>query len=240
MQKITTLFSLGILVLALGGCSVFGIATQDDLDEALRNEAAQRRMMEDRLAALQNRLETVRDEIDSFSERFGPQITAMDAEIDTMAADLDDVYAGMEAASQQWDTLRSGMIADLDSLRAEFDGMQQEIVAVRSGVDSVTVHAEQAALRSREAIRVHYENLLAERERLTLRLQELDGHLQTLQPGEGAADGEGTLQSASPESNAAALPAGGRSDTAVETGRIEIRAVTPERTETGSTDQSRR
>lgn len=223
MQRTTAWIGLGAMLITLGGCSVFGIATKDELDQAMQREAAQQRILEDRLDAAQNRLAAVREDLDSLGQRLGPQIADLAGGIDDLAADLEAVRERMAVASAEWSSLRNTMIADLDTLNLAYDRMQQDVVSVRTGIDTVALRAARAELRSREALRIHYDNLVAERERLLLRLQELDAHLQEL---ESESDTE--LVPADPELSAAAGPAKTSSVVPVETGKIEIRTVKPE------------
>jgi chromosome segregation ATPase len=224
-QAITGVLLIATLF-AVGGCSVFGIATKDELDEAMRREAASQRILEDRMAALENRIASAREALEALDARIAPQIAEMNTEMNRLTQDVN-------FATEQWEAMRLGLVDDIATLRGEFDLVEAEVLGVREGIDLATSQAQLANNQSQEALQVHYDNLLAERARLQGRLAELEERLQ-------AWDEERAAQAAAPD-QIILEPAGAAAadPTPVETeeaGKIEIRAVTPEQPSTSSSE----
>jgi hypothetical protein len=216
---ITTLF-------ALSGCSVFGIATKDELDDAMRREAASQRILEDRMAALENRIASAREALEALDARIAPQIAEMNTEMNRLTQDVN-------YATEQWETMRLGLVEDIDALRGEFDLVEAEVLGVREGINLATSQAQLATTQSQEALQVHYDNLLEERARLQDRLAELELRLQTWETERAEPPAAPDQLILEPASNAATDPAPLETE---EAGKIEIRAVTPEQPTTSPSE----
>ncbi|MFO7652713.1 MAG: hypothetical protein R6X25_02720 [Candidatus Krumholzibacteriia bacterium] len=241
MLRIATAALLTGLLLAAGGCSVFGIATEDDLEEAMRRKEAQQRVLEDRVDALETRIASARTAIEDLEGSLQPRL----AELDTRLGDVDDRVATTTA---EWNVLREVLTVGMDTLRSEFDEVTAEVTSVRGDIDLATQEARRARSRSQEAMRVHYENLVAERDHLALRLQDLEAKLQEFPTLEAAeSDGIAGQDSAevrpagdgraARETAAAIVEPAGQEEPGK--GKVEIRVVTPEERERGREERRR-
>jgi len=245
MKRITTTALLLLVLLAVGGCSVFGIATRGELEEAMNREAVQQRVVEDRLDALQRRLATTQEELETIDQRLTPQVTALDAQVTEVATD-------METARLQWAAVRDALIAQLDSMQTEYAVLRTDVIMMRDGFGAVTADAQDAQVRSREAMQIHYDKTLAERHHLMMQLEQLDLELAAWQTDPAAmepltdpAAEQEIVPTSAPvgdEGRVIITPAGATPlenpfDDTLESGKIEIRAVEPEKpaTRTGGT-----
>ena len=157
-----SLLLVGVLVGMLGalaGCSVFGIATKGDLESRIeRQDEDLARRLDAQSAALDNRLAAV-----------SGRLVAMDRELDDAVDDLSDRSRRNEVA--------------VTEVRTRFESIQGQLQLALADLASVAAAAERAEAGSRQALRIHRDTLVAERDRLQDRLRELDVQLAALEPG---------------------------------------------------------
>jgi chromosome segregation ATPase len=165
------------LIIALGGCSVFGVATKNELEAAMSQQSVAQRETEARVTELTERLGEARDAVREVEKRLEPRLTALDSAMARTEQTVD-------RATQQWQSVQALLAADLDSVRAELAGISGEVAAMQRGVDamrqgmtSVRAQATSAQVRSREALRQQYEDLERERALLLGQLQDLEARL---------------------------------------------------------------
>jgi len=212
------------LILLLGGCSVFGVATKDELSAAMQQEAAANAATEARLAEIGDQVAVARAELERVERRLQPRIAGLDSAM-TRTEDR------VARATQEWRSLQALMAADLDSVRVELDVVTGEVAAmsrgmtsVREGMTLVRARATTAEEQSRESLRRQFETLQRERDHLLARLQDLEARLAAWP----ARDDSLRAAAAASEDAASEEPEPGRQQ-----GTIEIRpVVTPERDQT--------
>jgi chromosome segregation ATPase len=205
MNRLALLIPITLLLGALAGCSVFGIATRSDLEEAIRQEDADQRELAGRITDVNEQVEAARRELAAVDARLRPRLASLDSAV---AANDERVAA----ATRQWTAMQAAMVTHLDSLQTEVILVSRDMDLVRQGMDLAAAQAAVAHRNSRQAMQVHYEVLNAERLRLQERLLELDQRL-----GEWPADQDSLVSGAVPAA-AADEPAG----------RIDIRVIEPE------------
>lgn len=137
------------LLTVLGGCSVFGVATKSDLDDLASQEAASTRASQQRLEALEDRLVGISDDV-----------RALDPRLLEMETDVDRIDADIAQAKQR--------LLDIDV------GLRSEVGKIRGDMDWIKQAATLASEHSNRALKVQYESLLQERDRLGTRLAVLD------------------------------------------------------------------
>ena len=137
------------LLTALAGCSVFGVATKSDLNDLASQEAASTRASQQRLEALEDRLVGI-----------SADVRALDPRLMEMETDVERIDADIAQAKQQ--------LLDIDV------GLRGEVGKIRGEMDWVKQAATIASEHSNRALKVQYESLLQERDRLGTRLAVLD------------------------------------------------------------------
>lgn len=165
MLRQSSLFILPVLLLSLGGCSVFGVATKGELEAAIDREAELRAATEVQLAA-------TRQDMAAFEQRLAPRLADLDSSM---------VRTEREVArtTQQWREVQALMVSDLDSVRARLADMSGDVAAMNRGMTVVRATASSAEQQSREAMRRQYETLQQERDHLLGRLRDLEARLAT-------------------------------------------------------------
>lgn len=202
--------SLVLLLAALSGCSVFGVATKSELETALQQEAVQQKELEARLAELDDKLSGSQKDLALLDQQLRPQLAAHDSAL--AATD-----AKVAAATQH----QARLVAHIDSLRTEYVTLDRDVDVVRQGMTTVTARAAKAQADSRQAIQIQYESLLDERDQLQRQLEALDQRLQTWPvPADTVVVPDGIAAAAEPAPSS-------------EAGKIDIRVVTPEEPASG-------
>ncbi len=158
MIRFASQILLVILLAALSGCSVFGIATKGELEAAMQQEAVHQRELEARLASLDQDIEASREEMAALDRR-------------------------MADATSQWAAMQAALVSHFDSLRTEFVTLDRDLDLVSQGVTTASAQAAQAQLDSRKAMRIQYETLLDDRDRLMRQLESLDMRLEAWPAG---------------------------------------------------------
>ena len=173
MRRITSFILIPILTILVGGCSVFGIATKGELEAAMEREAQAQRVMETRLAS-------VAEQIDAFESSLRPRLARIDSTSQKNAAE-------MALINARWSGVRDQLRANVDSLRASHGRVIDEVTWLRNDLDlarddltRVGARTEIARTRSQQALQIHHDTIMRERERLEARLLELDGRLDEL------------------------------------------------------------
>ncbi len=180
MRRITSFILIPILTILVGGCSVFGIATKGELEAAMEREAQAQRVMETRLAEVDGRLASVAEQIDAFESSLRPRLARIDSTSQKNAAE-------MALINARWSGVRDQLRANVDSLRASHGRVIDEVTWLRNDLDlarddltRVGARTEIARTRSQQALQIHHDTIMRERERLEARLLELDGRLDQL------------------------------------------------------------
>lgn len=208
LRIVLTILSL-IAFLLLSGCSVLGVASKGELEAAMSRQAANQQVMDARLADLG-------EDLARFEDRLDPRLARVDSTLARTSSELALVQA-------RWQEVREQLIADVDSLRAsqarvveEVDWMRADLDLARTDLTTTRASATQAQVRSRQALQVHFDTLVRQRDQLEAQLLELDTWLAEL-----AAIGADSTTTVELESNAPVpeASAGGQ-------GKVEIREVT--------------
>jgi uncharacterized protein involved in exopolysaccharide biosynthesis len=160
--RLSSFFILPVLLLSLGGCSVFGVATKGELEAAIDREAE--------LRAAQ--LADARQDMAALEQRLAPRLADLDSSM---------VRTEREVArtTQQWREVQALVVSDLDSVRARLADMSGDVAAMSRGMTVVRATASSAEQQSREAMRRQYETLQQERDHLLGRLRDLEARLAT-------------------------------------------------------------
>ncbi len=162
---------LSLLVLLLGlltGCSVFGIATKGDLDQQVEtlsgSLAAQKQVTDNRL----ERAATEQQALDDQLAYVAGQMEAMNAELGLAMADLE--------------IRNAATAAELVDMQVHFELIQGQLQLALADLESVAGAASRAEAGSRQAVQLHQDAVLSERDRLQVRLQELDTRINAWYP----------------------------------------------------------
>ncbi len=140
-------YLLPVLLLGfLSGCSIFGIATNGDLEK-------QNELMAQEMATMQ---QSVGDQM----ARVSGQLGAMEEEMYVAMADLE--------------RLNKDNTVELIQIRTRFETIQGRLQVALIDLENVATSASRAEAGSRQAVQLHQDAQLAERERLQNRLRELD------------------------------------------------------------------
>jgi chromosome segregation ATPase len=168
----SSFFILPVLLLALGGCSVFGVATKGELEAAIDREAELRAATEVQLEQLTAQLADAREDMAALEQRLAPRLADLDSSM---------VRTEREVArtTQQWREVQALVVSDLDSVRARLADMSGDVAAMNRGMTVVRATASSAEQQSREAMRRQYETLQQERDHLLGRLRDLEARLAT-------------------------------------------------------------
>ena len=147
----------------LSGCSVFGIATRSDLQkqnqELARAIADQERVLDDRMSGVSDQQRSLDDRV----SRVSFELETIEKELSTAVTDLDS---------------RSEMTAkEVADMRVYFELMQGQVQLALADLESVAEAASRAETGSRQAVQLHHDSVLAERERLQGRLRDLDARI---------------------------------------------------------------
>ncbi len=167
----TLRYLLPILLLGfLSGCSVFGIATKGDLNQ--QNEELSKSLADQKLAT-DDRMARAADEQQALDDQLAyvtGQMEAMNSELNLAVADLE--------------SRNEATAADLADMRIHFEMIQGQLQLALADLESVADAASRAEAGSRQAVQLHQDASLAERERLRARLQELDSRISAWYPAE--------------------------------------------------------
>ncbi len=219
MHRSLTLAAILIIVITASGCSVFGVATRNDLDTALLQEATARQRTEVRLESLDLRLADLAADLADLDRRLRPRLASLDSALIRTSAEV-------AMVTERWSDLRDDLTADLDSLYAGYDVVLDEVAAVRGNLLAaqgelldVGVRADVARDRSRQAVQLHRDALQWERERLQRRLVDLERRLQGLDAAVDSTEAE-IRRPVAP----APFPEGSGAG-----GRVEISSASPRR-----------
>jgi len=146
-MRTTYRYLLPVLLLGfVSGCSVFGIATKGDLK-------AQNEELTQSMAAQQQTLD------DSLARVTG-QLEAMESELYAAVADLD--------------TRSQANATELAQARVRFETIQGQVQLALADLATVGEAASRAEAGSRQAVQMHHDAQVAERQRLQDRLRELE------------------------------------------------------------------
>jgi septal ring factor EnvC (AmiA/AmiB activator) len=137
------------MLIAVGGCSLFGVATEADLDDLATQEAASTLATQQRLAALEDRMAGIASDLRALD----PRLIEMETGVDSLDTEL--------ARAQR-------------RLQAVDVGLRGEVGRIRAEMDWVKQAADLASDHSNRALKVQYEALLQERQRLGARVAVLD------------------------------------------------------------------
>lgn len=124
----------------LGGCSMFGIATKGNLEEAVAAQEAQNQQATAQMAEISNDLTALQTKLSADLAAIGTDVTQM----------------------------RQTMVA-----------AQQALQSIQFEMDSLALEVEQAGQKGEKALVMHKDNLVAERARLRIRMQQLDDQIET-------------------------------------------------------------
>ena len=126
----------------LGGCSLFGVATKGNLEEAVAVQEAQNQQTTTQMAEMSN------------------DLNAMETKLSSDLAALD---------------------SDVAQMRQTMVAAQQALQGMQFSMDALALEVEQAGLTGRKALDMHKDNLVTERARLRMRLQQLDDQIEAWQ-----------------------------------------------------------
>ncbi len=141
----------------LGGCSVFGIATKGELQQ--QNEAMNQSLA-DQQKATSDRMARVSRSVDERVAEVSGQLEAIELELLAAMATLD---------SRSEETAN-----DVADIQVHFEIIQGQVQLALADLASVAEAASRAEAGSQQAVRLHKDATLAERERLQERLFELE------------------------------------------------------------------
>lgn len=172
------------LIFLLGGCSVFGVATKGDLSKLAQANAEAERDLQERLQVLNTQLADISRDLSDIEQRMEPRLTRLET-------DLEDMEIGLRA--------------DLATVRSDVEVMNADVIRFQSSLTSVSTKADLATSQSQQAMQVHYETLVDERQQLLRRLDVLDERIRNwhtrgmqtnqLVPAEGQLSDQGLDQS---------------------------------------------
>jgi archaellum component FlaC len=141
------------LIFLLGGCSVFGIATKGDLSKLAQANAEAEREMQDQLQVLSTQLADISKDISDLEQRMEPRLTRLETDLENMEV---------------------GMRADLANIRSDVEIMNADVIRFQSNLSNVSNKADLATYQSEQALQVHYDTLVDERQQLLRRMDVLD------------------------------------------------------------------
>jgi len=155
-----------LLISALGllsGCSVFGIATKSDLQR-----------QNDQLArALDDQERTLDDRVSGVSD----QQRSLDGRVSRVAHQLESIEKDLSAAVADLGNRNELTAKEVADMRIHFELMQGQVQLALADLESVAESATRAETGSRQAVQLHQDAVLAERERLQDRLRDLDARI---------------------------------------------------------------
>jgi len=165
-------YLLPILMLGfLAGCSVFGIATKGDLQK--QNEAMTQSMA-DQQQSTNDRMSQVSRSVDDRVASVSGQLEAIEKELYVAMADLD--------------SRNESTASDVADMQIHFEIIQGQVQLALADLESVAAAASRAEAGSQQAVRLHQDAALAERERLQNRLRELEARISTWYPSDVPGD----------------------------------------------------
>lgn len=155
-----------LLISALGllsGCSVFGIATQSDLQR--QNEELSR--------ALNDQERTLDDRVSGVSD----QQRSLEGQVARVTHQLESIEKDLTAAVTDLDNRNEMTAKEVADMRVHFKMMQGQVQLAMADLESVAASATRAETDSRQAVQLQQDAVLAERERLQDRLRDLDARI---------------------------------------------------------------
>jgi len=129
-------------LLLLGGCSLFGVATKGNLEDA---------------------------------------VAAQEARDQQTAAQMAEISRDINEVEQQLNTTLSQLDNDVEQIRQSVLTAQLALQSVLVEMDALAISVDAAGQDSRMALDLQKETLVAERNRLRLRLQQLDDQIMSWQ-----------------------------------------------------------
>jgi hypothetical protein len=171
MKRIAGFSLLPLLLILLGGCSVFGVATKGDLDDIAEQEALARQQMHQRIGALNDKLADIGQDLAEIERRLEPRLTSLETEVQGLDQDV--------AANQQKILdMELGMRGDLDRVRDDMQVVTGDMQQVRVGMVEVSSQARRASSISEQMFQAEYDEMIEERARLVDQLEDLDARIQ--------------------------------------------------------------
>ncbi len=155
-----------LLISALGllsGCSVFGIATKNDLQ---RQNDQLARALDDQERSLDDRVSGVSD-----------QQRSLDGRVSRVAHQLESIEQDLSAAVTDLGNRNEMTAKEVTDMRIHFEIMQGQVQLALADLEIVAESATRAETGSRQAVQLHQDVILAERERLQDRLRDLDARI---------------------------------------------------------------
>ncbi len=187
-------YMLAMLLLgSLSGCSVFGIATKGDMQK--QNEGMTRALA-DQQQSVDNSVADMQQSVDNSLARVSGQLLAIETELNSALAEMD--------------SRNEATATELADMRIHFEIIQGQVQLALADLESVSAAASRAEAGSQQAVQLHQDAVLAERERLQARLRELEATISTWYPT--TVPGEQLQRELHPESaiqSASARTAGG-------------------------------
>jgi len=163
------------LILLLGGCSVFGVATKGDLSKVAQENADSQRDLQERLQVLSSQLADISRDLSDIEQRMEPRLTRLETDLQKLEQDYETSYKELV-------DLEMGLKLELANIRSDFEVMNADVVRVQASMADVSSRAELASSQSEQALQAYYESLVEERQRLLRRLDDLDAKIRKWNP----------------------------------------------------------
>jgi chromosome segregation ATPase len=152
----------------LAGCSVFGVATKSEL----------RQQNTDLTRALSDQERSLDDRVSGVSE----QQRTLDDRVSRAALQLENLEEELGAALVELDSRSETTAAEVADMRIRFEMMQGQVQLALADLENVAETATRAETGSRQAVQLHQDAVLAERQRLRDRLRDLDARISSWYP----------------------------------------------------------
>ena len=174
----TTALALALLV-AAGGCSLFGVATKGELAAMEKATDERREQVARQVVDLDRQLADTSAQIDALERSLAPRLAALTDSVTTLGSDVGAARTKM-----------AELELAVDLTRNQFEDMRQYAARIDQDTQTASATAEDAASRSQETWQAYFDALLEERSRLQARLDALTEKIEQLQARESARSDE--------------------------------------------------
>jgi len=148
-RQVLLLPVLLVMGLALGGCSVFGVATKGNLEDLEEQQRAQYQELGRRVQQVDIVMNDIEADLRGVENRLTQQVEANQQQTAALEKDVEDIVGRFQTA-----------LGDLQ--------------VIRSDIEFVAGRADRAAIDSRQSLRMHKDVMLKERDHLLQRLEHID------------------------------------------------------------------
>ena len=167
MKTMALTLTIMLLSALLGGCSVFGVATKGELEELERRDDAEERALTQRIAALDDRLARIDQNLTTIEQGLDDRIAGLESEAQRLDQDL-------TASKNQLLEINTALRAEFAQIRGDVQITLTDLQEARRDIEVAASTASRASADSRQALELQYSTLQDERSRLAQRLGRID------------------------------------------------------------------